>query len=358
MSGKTLLPEKETIEWNTLVHDYLKSTRAWRDKKAKELGYEGRASFQGAMERRDIKVSDREKEETLQKTPEITSDFKLPPDSTWEDHLDIIKKMDKLVAFHQKLPQQVTLTIKSQLPIGIVQSADWQLGQFGVDYNSFQSDMETIIAEPGLYINVGGDGIYNIIEASKMGSSHNQIPISVQKGLYVLTLQKLRKKILTLKIGNHEYFDTILTGEDWLGETAKKLKLIYIKHGGRINYKVDEMVYSEFAIHKGRYNSSFNQTHSNKQYQRLHAPWARIVTIEHHHIGDVETYQYDGKDCVAVRPGTYAVYDDYALANGFYGNHVCNPIIILFPDRDCIVAFKDMREGITYLRAVRASYIL
>jgi hypothetical protein len=71
--------------------------------------------------------------------------------------------MDKLVAFHQKLPQQVTLTIKSQLPIGSIESADWQLGQFGVDYNAFQLDMEAIVAEPGLYIMADEE----LIESSK-----------------------------------------------------------------------------------------------------------------------------------------------------------------------------------------------
>ncbi len=357
--GKVFLPDIGTPEWEKLAKDYRKSTRKWRNKTAKDLGFINRSSFQSAMGHRDVGLSDgeQEQEDILQTTPDITSDFKLPPDSTLEEHIEAIKAIDKLVAYHQRLPQEVTINIATQLPIGIIESADWQLGQFGVDYDSWQSYIETVVNEPGVFTNVGGDGIYNIIQASKMGSSHNQIPISVQKGLYVLAIKKMRRKILTLKLGNHEYFDNLLTGEDWLGEKAKHLKLIYIKFGGRINYKVGDFVYSEFTIHKGRYQSTFNQTHSNKQYQRLHAPWARIIDVEHNHIGDVETYQYDGRDCVAIRPGTFAVYDDYALANGFYGAHVCNPIIILFPDRDCVVAFKDLSEGIRYLRAVRESYI-
>ena len=351
------LPDEASPEWILLTRDYIKSTRAWRNRKAKELGFSDRISFQTVMARRGIRLADQEKEDTLSETPKIITDFKLPPDASWEEHLRIIKELNGLVAFHQKLPQEVTIKIDTKLPIGIIETADWQLGQFGVDYSSFENDMNIIQNEPGVYVNGGGDTIYNIIQASKMGSSHNQVPISVQKGLCVLTLKKLLKKLLTLKTGNHEYFDAILTGEDWLGEKAKTLKIIYIKHGGRINYHVGDMVYSEFAIHKGRFNSSFNQTHSNKQYQRLHAPWARIITIEHLHIASVESYRYDGRECVAIRPGTYAVWDDYALQNGFYGAHVSNPMVILFPDRDQLVAFKDMHEGIKYLRTVREDYV-
>jgi hypothetical protein len=355
MSIPTLLPKEGTPEWVQLTKDYLNSTKEWRNQKGKELKFRTRVSFQTAMANRNIFLIEHQK--TLDDTPEIISDYKLPPDTPWPEIIRIIKEMDTVVAFHQKLPQEVTITIPSKLPIGIVESADWQLGQFGVDYDAFERDINTIVKEPGVYVNIGGDGIYNIIQASKMGSSHNQVPISVQKGLFVQILRALRKKILTIKTGNHDYWDATLTGEDWLGEKARKLHIIYIKHGGRINYKLGDQVYSEFAIHKGRYQSSFNQTHSNKQYQRLHAPWARIITIEHNHIGAVETYQYDGRECVAVRPGTYAIYDDYALQNGFYGTHVCTPIIILFPDRDCLVAFKDLTEGIRYLRTVRASYL-
>ena len=56
---------------------------------------------------------------------------------------------------------------------------------------------------------------------------------------------------------------------------------------------------------------------------------------------------------MAIRTGTYGVYDDYAQQNGYFGSHVCNPTVIMFPDRDKLVGFKDMKDAIIYLRAVR-----
>ena len=113
------------------------------------------------------------------------------------------------------------------------------------------------------------------------------------------------------------------------------------------------MIYPELALHKGRFNSSFNLTHVCKQYQRMYMPDARIVTVEHQHIAAIEQARYNENECVYIRTGTYDVYDDYAQQNGFFGSHVANPTVIMFPHEDKLVPFKDMRVAAEYLRAVR-----
>jgi hypothetical protein len=113
------------------------------------------------------------------------------------------------------------------------------------------------------------------------------------------------------------------------------------------------MLYPILRLHKGRFNSSFNLTHACKQYQRLHFPEARIIVVEHQHVAAIDSYRYNENECVAIRTGTYAVYDDYAQQNGFFGSHVCNPTVVLYPKEDKIVGFKDMHDAVTYLRAVR-----
>ncbi len=286
----------------------------------------------------------------------VTTDYKAPPDATWEEHLAIIKSMDKLVAIHQQVPTEITITYDTDLPIALVHTSDWQLGQFGVDYDSFQRDMETIASEPGLYVDVGGDAWQNIIQATKMGSAHNQTPIPVQLGLTALTLKKIGHKVNTIKTGNHSHWSTSLTGEDWLGEKAKRYNLIYTKHGARINLRVGKQEYPYMARHVGRFNSSFNLTHSNKQEQRLNYPWARFTVFEHLHMAAVESYRYAGHECLAIRTGTYAVRDDYAEQWGFYGAHVCNPTIVFYPQEDKMVGFKDMYDAIIYLRAARQTH--
>jgi len=185
-----------------------------------------------------------------------------------------------------------------------------------------------------------------------MGSGHNQSPISVQKALYYLTLKKLKEAIDTLRTGNHNYWSALAEGEDWDAEIARKIKLLYMKHFGVVNYKVGDFVYPWLMLHKGRFNSSFNLTHTCKQYQRMYFPKARVVVTEHHHTAAIEQYRYDEKECVAIRPGTYAVWDDYAQQNGYFGSHVANPTVVMFPKEDKIIGFKDMRDAVVYLKGL------
>jgi len=278
--------------------------------------------------------------------------YKFPKSATWGEHLRIMQDMDRLVAFHHRTPSEITIDIKTNKPVVRALSADWHLGMFGVDYSSFQLDIDFMESEPLVKINIGGDGYHNIIEPTKVGSGHNQAPVSVQKGLYVLTLERLRDKIDTIRTGNHNYWTTIAQGEDWDSEITRKIRLVYLKHFGVVYYKVGKMVYPWLMIHKSRYNSSFNLTHNCKQNQRLHFPEARVVVAEHQHVAAVEQYNYNGKECIAIRPGTYAIYDDYAQQHGFFGAHVCNPAVVMFPNEDKIVGFKDMRDAVIYLKGL------
>ena len=276
---------------------------------------------------------------------------KFSKSATWEEHLQAIKEMDKLVAFHQRTPVEITIKVETKFPIVRAVTADWHIGMFGVDYKAFQEDILFIKNEPLLKINIGGDGYHNIIQPSKIGSGHNQTPVSVQKGLYVLTLEMLQDKIDTVRTGNHNYWTALAEGEDWDNEITRKIRLLYMKHYGIVYYKVGNMVYPWLMLHKSRYNSSFNLTHNCKQNQRMSFPRARVVVAEHEHVAAIEQYRYDGKECVAIRPGTYAVYDDYAQQNGYFGAHVCNPAVVMFPNEDKLVGFKDMTDAVIYCKA-------
>ena len=278
--------------------------------------------------------------------------YKFPKSSSFEAHIEAMQQMDNLIAFHQRTPSEITIEVKTDKPIVRAVTADWHLGMFGVDLTTFKNDVYYIQGEPLLKINIGGDGYHNIIQPSKMGSGHNQTPISVQKGLYVLTLEELQDSIDSVRTGNHNYWATLLGGEDWNREITRKIKLLYLKHYGVIYYKVGKMVYPWLMLHKSRYNSSFNLTHNCKQNQRMFFPRARVVVAEHQHIAAIEQYRYDGKKCIAIRPGTYAVYDDYAQQNGYFGAHVCNPAVVMFPNEDKLVGFKDMHDAVTYVKGL------
>ncbi len=274
---------------------------------------------------------------------------------TWAEHLALLKMESRAVDEHHRIPSEIFIEIKSDFPIGICFTADWQLGEPGVDLEAFEQDTNTLTSADGVWTAIGGDGYSNIVQPAKMGSAHNQSPIVIQKAFYYQTVEKYAhaNKCLFIGTGNHNWFSYLVDGEDWDMELSKRLKVVYTKHGAMINLKVGDMIYPIFRQHKGRFNSSTNITNTCKQYQRLYFPQSRVTVIEHDHVSAVEQYAYDGKECIAIRPGTYAVRSDYALSNGFYGSHVGNPVVILYPYEDRIVGFKNMRDGIQYLKAVR-----
>ena len=283
----------------------------------------------------------------------VRNDYKLPPDTPLWEQFEILMQLNKLVAIHQQIPTEISIVIPTELPIGMSHFADEHVGAFGVDLAQLKDDWIIVKNEPGLYQMQGGDGYENIIQPSKMGSSHNQAPIVVQKGVYYNMLRENRETILCIGIGQHNYWTALLEGEDWDGELARRLKLVYTKHGARINLKVGSILYPILRLHKTQFNSAFNLTHTCKQYQRMHFPEARIIVAEDKHVADMEQYRYNEQECVAIRTGTYKVYDDFAQQHGFFGAHVCNPTVVLYPKEDRLVGFKDMHEAIIYLRAVR-----
>ena len=139
----------------------------------------------------------------------VKSKPEIPVDVPWSEQIDIFKNMDRLVGLHNLVPSEVTIEVKTDLPIGVVYMADWQLGQPGVDYDRFKDDIGRIREEEGLFCEVGGDGYQNLIQPSKIGSSHNQIPIAPQRGLFVLTLQELKGNLKVLRTGNHNWWSRI-----------------------------------------------------------------------------------------------------------------------------------------------------
>ncbi len=283
----------------------------------------------------------------------VKNDYRLPPDTPLWEQFEILMQLNKLVAVHQEVPSEISLVIPTKLPIAVAHFSDEHVGAFGVDLESLKRDWIAAKNEPGFYQIQGGDGYENIIQASKVGSSHNQVPISVQKAVYVNMLKENKETILCMGVGQHNYWTALLEGEDWDAELARRLKIVYTKHGARINLKVGNVVYPILRLHKTQFNSSFNLTHTCKQYQRMYFPEARIIVAEDKHVADIEQYRYNEQECVAIRTGTYKVYDDYAQQNGFFGGHVCNPTVVLYPNEDRLVGFKDMHDAIIYLRAVR-----
>lgn len=273
------------------------------------------------------------------------------PYGTLEEHFAAFIENDRLASYHQKIPSELTIKIKTDKPIVIAESADWHIGMNGTAYVQLLDDINWMAStDPKLFkVLIGGDTLHNIIQQSKMGSSHNQQYICSQKAAFYQILERLGEHILAMGTGNHNFWSALLTGEDWDMETAHRLRLIYLKHRAYIRLVIGEMDYPIIWMHKGKYASGFNPTHSNKQYQRLYYPDARIIIKEHTHKADMETYEYHNRQCVALIPGSYAVDDDFAQSEGYAPCVPHNPAVVLWPKCDKLLSFFDMRDAYDYV---------
>lgn len=274
-----------------------------------------------------------------------------PKYGTLEEHFKAFIEIDRLNDYHQRTPSELVLSIATDKPIAVCDSADWHIGMSGTDYTRLYSDIQTIAGyEDRLRLLLGGDNLHNIIQQSKMGSSHNQMPISLQKATYFMILDQLAAQVLAMGTGNHDYWSALQDGEDWNREVASRLKLVYMKHRAVIHLTVGSMRYDILWMHKGRFNSADNITNSAKQYQRKFYPDARIVITEHTHRASCENYEYNLKHCVAMIPGSYAVRDDRAESEGYAPVEPHSPAVVLFPNEDKIIGFLDFTDALDYIK--------
>ena len=276
--------------------------------------------------------------------------IEVPKYGTLEEHFKAFIEIDRLNDFHQRTPSELVLSIDTDKPIALSDSADWHIGMSGTAYQRLYDDLACMIRyQDRLRLLLGGDNLHNIIQQSKMGSSHNQMPISLQKATYFMILERMADQVLAMGTGNHDYWSALQDGEDWNREVASRLKLVYLKHRAIIHLTVGEMRYDILWMHKGRFNSTDNITNSAKQYQRKFFPDARIVITEHTHRASCENYDYCQKHCVAMVPGSYATRDDRAESEGYAPVEPHSPTVVLFPHEDRLIGFLDFRDALDFI---------
>ena len=279
-------------------------------------------------------------------------------DLGYSEILEIMKNQNKALRKLAVNSSELKVNIDSKVPILVVFSADWHLGDIGTDYESFDKDMNTIRDTKNLYVYLGGDFFDNFIKFESMADGAlNQEPILLQRHLTHEALKMIRSKILAIGTSCHMYWTKKQVGFDDIKEWAKGLKVLYTGHGGLLNLKVGQQVYTIFRRHKYRFNSQYSPLHSAKQLLRMGVTDAEVLVLEHWHVPGKEEFYWADKKRVALRPGTYKEYDEFALEHGFYGARKACPAVILFPDEHKILAFLDMYDAIECLNGLYGNII-
>lgn len=271
-----------------------------------------------------------------------------------EEYLEhLIKHQEEQQKFDDR-QTSVTIDIDDDKPIGIVFTGDWHVGGLYTAHKEMLRDFRTMKETEGLYNITMGDYGDNYNQNSHKGGMFEQIENpDRQKELILYFFTKfLGEKNLAVLKGNHDNWSYRETGEDFVKYIAREIESPYLWYGGEINIRLGNQVYKIIARHSYIGSSALNTT--NSQRRLFDETQGDIIALGHLHFNESHAKTKAGKDTVWIRTGSYKITDDYTQwAVGGAKGDIRQPMVILFPDQKKIIDFRDMYDGIPYLKLVR-----
>ena len=137
----------------------------------------------------------------------------------------------------------------------------------------------------------GGDQIDNHIKHKSAIMAARSQP-GDQYRLLEYYLSILGTRCLLMVSGNHENWSNQFAGVDVLKTLAKQQQIFYAPDEAWLEVEIGEQRYTVAMRHQYRMNSSFNQTHSVKQWLRHGEREFDIGCIGHHHEAAIEQTLY------------------------------------------------------------------
>lgn len=221
-----------------------------------------------------------------------------------------------------------------------------------VDFRAMREDAELVRSTPNCFAVLGGDGVDNHIKHQAAILAARSQPDDQFK-LFEYYLQIFGDRILAMIGGNHEAWTVARAGVDILARIAKDNRICYSPDEAWLEITVGSQTYNVAVRHQFRMNSSFNQTHSVKQWLRLGPREFDLGIIGHHHEHAVESHVYRGREVWVCRPGSYQVTSAYSRQYGFNSSIPSTPTFLLRGDQRCIMGFSTLRTALSYLGAAR-----
>jgi len=244
----------------------------------------------------------------------------------------------------------IDIPINIDKPIGLAFSADWHIGDEGVDYKRLGDDIDLINACPWLYAYIGGDGCANyILESLGEPAKKQSANIRQQWAVLRYLLDRIMPSTICVGDGNHPSWTKRLAGIDPTWLMIRDLPAVYTNEGGRLSLTVGNITYEIYRKHRPRFYSSYNPGHAVQQMWRFGECDFDVGVAEHHHEPNIGTFNAHGQRKIWVRTGTYKVYDEYARTKGFYGQSPETPVVIFWPDEKRYHPILGLREAIDYL---------
>ena len=214
------------------------------------------------------------------------------------------------------------------------------------DFRKMREDAELIRNTPGCYAVVGGDVVDNHIKHRSAVLSARSTP-NDQYMLFEHYLTILGNKCLLAISGNHDDWTPQIAGVDMLARIAKQRQIFFASDEAFMDFSIGNQVYKIGLRHQFRMNSSFNQTHSVKQWLRLGVVDWDIGCVGHHHEAAIEQFVYKEKLRWGCRPGSYQITSSYARQLGFNASIPTSPTFLLHGDEHRIDGWASVQHATT-----------
>lgn len=273
------------------------------------------------------------------------------PEAMWTSMEAKTKKSIKKL--HEQSVYDIDLTDSSN-PVAVTFTSDQHIGSKYCDMRRMREDAELIRDTDGMHAVLGGDGVDNhILIRQAMIASESDPTKQYQMFEYYLSI--MADRIRMMITGNHDAWTGKVAGVDVLAMIAEKTGLAYRRHEVLIRAKVGSQVYRILVRHATRYNSALNALHGLKRQWDLGNHDFDIGVAGHVHTAALEKFTRHRIDRWAALAGSYQLTSDYSSYGGFPDSAPTCPTFVLYPDRRHIVGFDSLRDGATYLGAVRGS---
>lgn len=281
-------------------------------------------------------------------------------DEPIEELLDRTIKATSRAIAKAKARRLGTAKLITSKPIGIAFVSDQHISTDApVDVEKAFEDARIIQQEPGLFCVLGGDGVDNHIKHRSALVGKRSAPPDEWR-LYDHYIQTLGLKVLAMVSGNHDDWTKDFAGVDMVGHLAAKNKVHYAPDEVLLTVELaasaeeEGTEYTAKVRHQYRFNSSLNIGHTVKRLYDMGGDQFDVGVVCHHHEAHVEPFERHGSTRWALRPGSYQIHSSHSRRYGYNLTYPTCPVAIFWPDERRVVCLKDLREGITHLRAARS----
>lgn len=233
-----------------------------------------------------------------------------------------------------KEENQITIRVKENKYIGIFPFADSHFGHEGVDYEMAERDAKIISNSKYMRMILGGDITDNFILSNIPEAIINATTSPKQQVKLVRHFLDMAnpKNILCGISGNHDLRTKKVSGLDFNCNLMKQYNIRYSPYQFHIKFVFPSGVeYKGSLLHRFRFNSQLNLTHTAKRYLELVQPDDDFVIICHNHEFATEAINRQGRRRILIRPSTYKISDPYAREWGFEHAKTDMPVLILNP---------------------------